>query len=821
MLRNYFIIALRNFMRNKVFSLINVLGLSIGISASLVIFLIVHYELSYDKFEPQRNLIYRIVMDFRFNKDQGHGHAVPAPLGKAISEEITGVDQTVPLFQFQGDATAKVAVVNNNPGKPIVYKKQANTIFTNNDYFKMISYDWLAGSPQIALQKPFQVILTESRAKQYFPSLPISSILGKEIIYNDSVKTYVTGIVKDIPYNTYFDFKEFISLPTVLQLGLKDDFMMDKWTDWMGYSQLFVKLSPNSSPARIEPQLKKLLAKYNPDALKDSTRLMSFKLQALSNVHFNSDYGGGVGHRIAHLPTLYGLLAISGFLLLLGCINFINLTTAQASQRAKEIGIRKTMGSSKKQLVIQFLGETLLMTTVATVLSVIITPILLKIFAYYVPEGLHYDLFHQPFILLFLIVLIFAVSFFAGLYPSLILSGFKPAMVLKKQAFANSSQTRNAWLRKTLTVSQFVIAQFFVIATFIAVKQIHYSINKDMGFKKDAIIFFHVPFDTTMSRRYALLNELKYIPEIQIASIGFLPPAIEGAAFSDIKYIDGKKEIQANVQVRWGDSNYLKLYQIKLVAGRYVQQSDTLKEIMINEAYAKQLGFQNPEDVAGKQLNMNHKNVPIVGVLHDFNEGSLHAPIGPLAFYSFNLRSFNFHIALKPQNADGTLWQDAIKKIENSYKKIYPDNDFNYSFFDESIAKFYESEQRISALLKWAAALAIFISCLGLLGLVMYTTNVRTKEIGIRKILGASVSQIVSMLSKDFLSLVVIAFLIAAPIAWWAGSTWLDNFAYRTNMNWWVFALSGAGMIIIALLTLSIRTIQAAIANPVDALVNE
>ena len=588
----------------------------------------------------------------------------------------------------------------------------------------------------------------------------------------------------------------------------------------MGYSQLFVRLSPNSSKTGIESQLKNILKRYNPDAVRDSAHLMSFRLQPLSDVHFNNNYAG-VGQRIAHLPTLYGLLAIAGFLLLLGCINFINLTTAQASQRAKEIGIRKTMGSSKKQLVIQFLGETLFITTIATVLSIVITPVLLKAFADYIPEGLHYDLFHQSYLILFLISLIIIVSFLSGLYPSLILSRFKPAIVLKKQVSSNTSQTRNAWIRKTLTVSQFVIAQFFIIATFITAKQIHYSLNIDLGFRKDAIIYFHVPFDTTISRRYALLNQIKSIPEVQLASIGFESPAIEGAAFNDMKYVDGKKEMQDNVQIRWGDTNYLKLYQIKLIAGRYVEQSDTLKEFVINETYAKHLGFTNPEDAIGKQLYVNNKIIPIVGVLHDFHEQSLHGAIGPLAFFSANNRSFNFNIALKPQNAGGTQWQTAIKKIESSFKKTYPDDDFSYHFFDESIAKFYESEQRISSLLKWATGLAIFISSLGLLGLVIYTTNVRTKEIGIRKVLGASVANIVSILSKEFIALIVIAFVIAAPIAWWASSKWLENFAYRTSMNWWVFALSGFAMLVIALITLSIRTIQAAMANPVNALVNE
>ena len=820
MFKNYFITSIRNFWRNKIFFSINVLSLSIGISAALVIFLIVYYEFSFDKFEKDGDQVYRVVMDMKFGGNDGHSAAVPAPLGSAIQSEVTGIDLTVPVFQFQGDATAKVSIAKEGSDKPTVFKSQPDIVFTNQQYFYLLPYQWISGSAKTSLQSPFSVVLSENRAKQYFPSLPIADIIGKQINYNDDLTVTVSGIVKDLNETTSFTAEEFISLPTVDQTDLKDNFMMNNWKDWMAYSQLYVKLIKGTNAAQTEAQLKTLLKKYNPDANKDSNNTMQFHLQPLSDMHFNTLYAG-FKQRVAHKPTLYGLLAIGIFLLLLGCINFINLTTAQATQRAKEIGIRKTMGSSRGQLIFQFLGQTFLITLIATILSFFLAPVLLKMFADFIPAGLHFDPVNQPYIFLFLFLLILAVSFFSGLYPALILSRYKPVAVLKNQVYTSVGETRHAWIRKTLTVSQFVIAQFFIIATMMVSKQINYSLNADLGFKKEAILSFDVPRDTANAHRAQLLNEIKNIPGVQIVSNGFLTPADEGAAFSDIKYNDGKNEIKESVQIRWGDTNYLKLFQIKLLAGRNVSQSDTIKEFVINETYAKDLGFKKPEDAINKQLDFNGKKMSIVGVMHDFHEQSMHSYVGPIVFASFNQRSYFFHVSLQPQNAEGTLWQNAISKIQKAYANLYPEQDFSYKFFDETIEKFYESEENTASLLQWATGLTVFISCLGLLGLVMFTINTRTKEIGIRKILGASVTNIISVLSTDLMRLVFIAFLIAAPLAWWAVYSWLQDFAYRTAMSWWVFVLSGTIMLLIALLTLSMQTIKAALANPVKNLRTE
>jgi putative ABC transport system permease protein len=817
MLKNYFLTALRNFARNKSFAAINVLGLSIGISAALVIFMIVYYELSFDKFQPDRERIYRVVIDAKFNGSEGHSAGVQAPLAKAVNEEVTGVSLVVPVMQFQGDATAEVSIHMKGNKEQETFKHQPDIIFTNPDYFRMIPFKWIAGSATSSLQDPFQVVLTERRAKQYFSSLPLQQVIGQHITYNKDVTVTVSGVVKDLKENTSFTAAEFISHATISKTHLQDRFMMDVWNDWMAYSQLYLKLSKPNNAAQIEGELNRLLKKYHKNANKDAANAMAFRLQPLSDLHFNHLYNG-IGQRIAHMPTLYSLLVVAAFLLICGCINFINLTTANAAQRAKEIGVRKTMGSSKKQLVLQFLGETFIFTTIAAAISFSLSPFLLKLFEDFIPQGLVFAPFQQPYIFIFLLILVIVVSFLAGLYPALVLSGYKPAYVLKGPSHVNAGETRNASVRKVLTVSQFVIAQFFVITTLMVSKQINYSINADLGFRKDGIITFESPREKGGDRSQQLLNAINSIPEVEIASRGFLSPADKGVAFTNVQYA-AQPDLKANIQIRWGDPDYINVYRLKLIAGRNVVQSDTTKEFLINEKYATLLGFKTPDEAIGKYLVFSGKQVPVVGVMQNFLDQSTHAPISPVVFSAAG--GSTFHIRLRTGEQSAATWQTAIGKIEKAYNALYPDEVFDYRFFDEAIASIYASEQQTATLLRWATGLAIVISCLGLLGLVMFTISSRTKEIGIRKILGATVTNIVSILSKDFLQLVLIAFIIAAPVAWLAVHKWLQDFEYRTAMSWWIFLLSAGLMLVIALITLSIHTIRAATANPVKNLRTE
>jgi ABC-type antimicrobial peptide transport system permease subunit len=817
MFKNYFKTAWRSISRNKIFSVINILGLAIGISASLLIFLIAYFEFSYDNFETNRDRIYRVVLDVKFSGNEGHSAAVQAPLAGAMKNEVTGVELTVPVMQFQGDATAKVTIPKKGTNQPAVFKKQADIVFTNPEYFSLLPFEWIEGSPQKALENPFTVVLTESRAFTYFPSLRSTDIIGKQINYNDDITVTVTGIVKDIKKATSFTGREFISYATIAQTHLQDQFMMNRWDDWMAYSQLYIKLSEGHAAPQIEAQLRALMAKYDKNANKDAVNGTKFRLQPLGDVHFNGMYPS-VGGRTAHLPSLYGLMAIATFLLVLGCINFINLTTANASQRAKEIGIRKTIGSSKKQLILQFLSETFCITLMATIISIFIVPFLFNVFEQFIPPGLNTDTIHKGSIFLFLFLLTLFVSFISGIYPAMILSGYKPALVLKNQSFAAINETRHAWIRKSLTVSQFVIAQFFTIATIMVSKQINFSLHADLGFNKNGIITFDIPYDTVSSHTQQLLQSIHSIPEVALASSGFFSPADQGVAFTDISYAQ-KKDIHTEVQIRWGNPAYLDVYKIKLLAGRNVAATDTFREFLINNTYARLLGFRNPNEAVGKYLSFNGKQMPIVGIMQDFHDQSMHAPIFPLVFAGGN--GSTIHVRLKPNSIGGYEWHNAIAKIQKAFKQLYPNEEFNYKFYDQTIAKMYEQEQQTASLLSWATGLAILISCLGLLGLVIYTVNTRRKEIGIRKILGASATNIVSALSTGFIKLVCLAFLIAAPLAWWATHSWLQNYVYKTAMSWWVFVLAGLGMLFIALIVLSMQTVAAATANPVKSLRTE
>ncbi|HWB28752.1 MAG TPA: ABC transporter permease [Chitinophagaceae bacterium] len=813
MFKNYFLVATRSFWRNKVFSLINIAGLSIGISASLVIFLIVSYDLSFDKFEKDGSRVYRVVSDFSFSGHSFHNSGITSPMGPAIKRELTGIDLVVPFRTWDDDA--KLSIPYPTANKPVVLKKQNEAIFADENYFELLPYKWLAGSPKTTLKQPYQVVLTESRAKTYFPNLDYTKMIGMQLTYNDTVHATVTGIVKDIDKNTDFTFKTFVSLSTLDKTSLKPG-DWDDWSSTTSASQLFIKLSPGVTAAQIAPKVLKLYETHHtPDPEDHSTT--GYTLQPLNDVHFNNDYGNFGTNGMAHKPTLYGLLAVAAFLLLLASINFINLTTAQASQRGREIGIRKTLGGKKSQLTLQFLSETFLLTLIATLLSIAIAPFLLHVFADFIPSGLKFSLSKQPGIILFLALLVVVVSLLSGFYPAVLLSSFNPVLVLKNQVYRGKG--RSAWLRKTLTVTQFVIAQVFIIATIIVSKQISYSLNKDLGFKKDAIVFFDTNFyDTSQSKKQLLMEKIKAIPEVAMVSRSNNPPSSNGIWTSDAKYNNGKRDIETEINIKIADSNYIKLYQLKLLAGANLRNSDTTNSILINENYAKIIGCTNPQQAVGKMITWNQKLVPIVGVVADFNQKSLREPIQPLLIANGDKRGRKFNIALRGQDDAGTVWKAGISKIEKAYKEVYPADDFSYTFFDESIAKYYTEEKNISRLLMWCTGLTLFISCLGLLGLVIYITNQRTKEIGIRKIVGASLTQIIALLSKDFLKLIVLAFIIAVPAAWWGGNIWLNNFAYKTAMSWWVFAGGGAAMIVIAFVIMLARTFKVAVSNPVESL---
>jgi ABC-type antimicrobial peptide transport system permease subunit len=733
-----------------------------------------------------------------------------------MRNEIAGIEESA-VFWTASLTKVSIPVAGKNGN---IFKKQDHIIYADDHYFKLFPYQWIAGSGNSVLNDPNKVVLTESRAKAYFPFANITQAIGQTIVYDDSITATVTGIVKDLDAITDFTFKEFVSLSTFSE-QLKKNNGWDSWGSVSSSSLFFIKLQKGTDPQKID---KALVTLRKAHADKKDLLATDHFLQSLTDIHFNADFDA-LGQRQGHKPTLYGLLAVAAFLLLLGCINFINLTTAQASQRAKEIGIRKTMGSSRRHLVIQFLCETILLTLFATVVSVLLTPWILKLFSAYIPDGLHFDLSAQPQLFIFIVLLVLVVSLLSGFYPAMVLSGYRPVLVLKNLAYANTAQSRRVWIRKTLTVSQFVIAQFFIIATLVVGKQIRYSLNKDMGFKKEAIINFKTPYDFKKpgANQLVLLEKLKAIPGIQQISLAGSAPASNNISITTMQFINkAGKQTETSAEIIMVDSAYIHLYKMKLLAGRNLEQSDTAREYLINETYARLLGYNDPADIIGKSFTRGDGGgFPVVGVLADIHTKSMHQSIQPLALKCQSKGHTTFHLALASGGNNTDVWKTTIANVENAWKEVYPEEEFNYSFFDESIAKFYKKEQQTASLLNWCTGLVVFISCLGLLGLVIYTTTQRTKEIGVRKVLGASVPQIVSLLSKDFMRLVILAFIIAAPLAWWAMHKWLEDFAYRTTISGWVFLVSGILMIFIALLTLSIQTIRSAIANPVKSLRTE
>lgn len=816
MFKTYLYTAFRSLWKNKAFTVLNILGLSIGICAALVIYLMVRWDFSFERSVPDHQRIYRVVSNFTSADDKFYNCGVNLPLVNAIPGNVTGLEEAASFRELSD--MLKVSV-NPDTEKKAIFKNQEGFIYTWPSYFKILPYQWLSGTPDAALSAPNQVVLTTESADKYFPGISYEQLVGKQLYLEDTLITTVSGIVKTKTDQTDFTFIGFVSYSTLLKPDMKP-FDWNMWDNTTDDNQILVKLPAGTAITGIEKQITDLFRKSFPRDVKSSDD-QYYTLQPLTDIHFDARYGN-FSHRLASKNTLYGLLIIEGFLLMLGCINFINLTTAQSSSRAKEIGIRKTMGSSKKQLIVQFMGETFLLTLIATILSCLLTPLALRLFADFIPAGISFPSAGDTGIWLFLAALVVLVSFLSGIYPALVLSGFRPVQVLKNYSPTGNAHTRRVILRKSLTISQFVVAQVFIVATLLVSKQVKYTLNKDIGIRKDAIVFIRTPWgENNPQKRELLAAKLRSIPEIARVSIGGHPPASRSIWTSTIIYRDGQKDITGSIDVKVGDSNYINVYQLPIVAGRNIRQSDTLSEMLINQTYAKMLGFNNPEDAIGKNLNWDEKNIPIAGVVHDFNQKSLHEAIRPLVISNEGNRLTTMHLLLHPQTTDGTAWKNALAKAEQAFKSVYPDLEYKANFFDESLASSYNAEQKASRLMAWTAGLAILISCLGLLGLVTFTTVQRTKEIGVRKVLGASVTQIVTMLSKDIIALVAIALLIAIPVAWIGLHQWLQQFAYRTSISWWLFLTTGGLTILVALVTLSLQTIRAALADPVKSLRSE
>lgn len=816
MLRNYLKTAFRNVWKNKVFSLINILGLSIGLSAAFVIGAMVFYDLSFDKFHPDGDRIYRVTTAFKSPDGDFYNAGVTVPLAQALVDlNMEELETVAPFF-----TTYPLHVENQETGDR--FKNPEFVIYTEPSYFKTFEYNWLAGNKESALEEPNTVVLSEERAKKYFPNQELEGILGRSVLYNDTIPATVSGIISKFNKRTDIVFEEFISLKTAATQDMTNAVNEANWNNTNSASQLFIKLSQNADPIKVQETLAQIAKEHDEPEMVAIGRSNTYAIQPLADIHLNPDYGTfDFNDSRTTMSALKSLLFLAAILVLLGCINFINLNTAQAIQRAKEIGIRKTLGSSRKQLIFQFLGETFILTLAAAMLSFFLSKWLLLLFSDFIPTGLTFELFWNPWIMVGIAVLLLLVTVLSGFYPALVMSKYKPVSVFKQQILPNSDKGS---LRKYLTVFQFVIAQVFIIATLMVGKQLNYIMKKDMGFKTEAIAYLRTPWrDTSAIKRARFVRQMEELPGIKQVVLSGNPPASFSTMFMGALFVDGEKEVNSDLQLMYGNANYFNLYNLKLVAGR-MPLNDSIREFVVNKSYLKVIGIENPADVIGKILKNDNENLPIVGVMEDFNQHSLKYGVAPMAFtggsYSGKWTQFRT-IHFKLNSLDTGDWPTTISRVETIWKDLYPESDFEYSFMDDTVKKFYESEQKTSILLQWATGLAILISCLGLFGLVIHTTERRTKEIGIRKILGANLFQLNFLLSKDFLKLVLIAFLIATPIAWYGLNNWLEGFANKTTLSWWIFALSGFSMIVISLLIMTIKTINSANTNPVKSLRTE
>jgi putative ABC transport system permease protein len=806
MLKNYMLIALRNLRRNKLFSVINIAGLSISISAALVIYLIVQHEFSFDTHHSDGDRVYRVTTLSYFSGDEFPNSGVPAPLSKAIASDIKGIEEVAPFYLWSPEisiATGKV----EHPFAP----HQTEVIFAGKGYFDLLSYDWIYGSPETSLQASNQVVLTESRAKSLFSIQNALDAVGRTITFNDKVQTTVTGIVKDIDQHTDFIFRIFVSLSTAEKADLEEYLYFENWDNVNSDVQLLVKLAPGIAPEQIETQFPTLLRKYLED---DPESKRIHQLQALTDIHFNPKFNN-FNQPQAHKPTLYGLLLVAFFLLLLGSINFVNISTALSSQRAKEISVRKTFGSLKKQIVSQFLGETLIYTSLAAILSLAFTPFVFIAFQDFIPSGLTSASLWQPHVFIFLFLLVCLLGILSGAYPAFILSRLRPLWLQKNKGTISGTKPQGQWLQQSLLTLQFVIAISLILGTMIVNQQLRFALNKDLGFHQDAVVTFTIPWERRQEKsRFALQNQLQNIAGIEKVSLGSDPPASASTNSSTLQFTRNDDINETHVHFKFGDENYLDLYQLKLLAGRNFQAKDSVREYIINETYAEILGFSDPSDAVGQILKRDEQEATIVGVVEDFHLKSIHEPIKPLVITTDDIQLRTYHVAL----ASNAHFSQALEKIEKAWNEAYPEASFAYRFVDQRIADFYRQEQRTVKLLFWSTAIAVLISCLGLFGLTSISVVRRTKEIGIRKVLGASVRSILIMLYVNFFKILLISFFIGILLANYFMTDWLDNFAYKTEIHWWLFIIPGLLILLIGLITVSVQTIKAARQNPVESL---
>lgn len=807
MFKNYIKTAFRSLKKNKGFTIINVLGLALGLCVCMLIVFYVIDELGYDKYNTKLDRIYRVNNDIKFAGSEKSYAEAPAPLAAAF---ITNFPEIEKVVRFRQRGEFKVRKGNQNI-------QENRVIYSDPDLFNVFTLPMIQGDPNTALKLPNTVVINETTARKYFNT---TNAVGKTITFNDSVYYKVTGVIKDIPKQSHFNFDFFLSMISL------DESRDDSWLS--NNFNTYLLLKPGTNVQRLEAKMPAMVKKYvggqlqaaihmNYDQFEKAGSYLRLNLTELKDIHLRSNRNSELGAN-GNIQYVYIFSAIAMFILLIACVNFMNLSTARSSGRAREVGVRKVLGSPRKYLIAQFLSESVIVTFIATVLAVLGAWALLPIFNQ--TSGKELAFTAQTFVWLVpvLLVAVIVIGCLAGSYPAFFLSAFQPIDVLKGKL---SSGFKGGWLRSTLVVFQFSISIFLIIGTMVVYHQLKYIQNKDLGYSRDHVLTIHNA-SVLDAQCKVFKQEIQRMPGIKNASISSFTPTggyRNNNTFFQDQTRDAKKAL--STQVWEVDHDYLSTMGMKIIAGRnFSKEMKTDSSAMIiNEAAAKLLGMANPVD---KELyqpidNKAEKLMPlhIIGIVKDFNFTSLRENITPLVFI---LSEYRGAISIRINSADiaGLLGQ-----IKSKWNTFSPNQQMDYSFMDEDFDATYRAEQRVGTISIAFSTMAIVIACLGLFGLAAYAAEQRTKEIGIRKVLGANISIIVAMLSKDFLRLVIISILIASPLAWLTMHKWLDGFAYRDGIKWWIIVSAGVAAIVIAFITISFQSIKAAIANPINSLKSE
>ena len=803
MFKNYFKTAWRNLRKNKLFSFINILGLSIGMATCFIIMLYVQDELSYDKFNVNADNIVRVVFHANINGGEINESVTMPPVAQTMKKDFPEVQ----------DATR---ILNMGASK-VTYQEKTfkDDLFAlvDSNFFSIFTLPMIEGDAKTALARPNSIVITKQAAAKYFGK---ENAIGKTLGFNNNTESYkVTGVIENIPANSHFHFDMFGSMT-----GWKDA-NSDSWMD--GGYHTYLLLRPGTDITKIEARLPDLVAKYMGPQIQQRMGLtlqqfrtkgnsLGFALQPLTSIHLHSatnnefEPGGNAGY-----VYIFGGVAL--FMLVVACINFINLSTASASKRAKEVGVRKVAGSNRFQLIRQFLSESILITFFALLVAFALVELALPAFNNMSGKSLHFDA--AP--MLAFIGLGLLVGITAGIYPAFYLSSFKPIAVLKGKLITNH---KSFGLRSSLVVFQFFISVALIIGTIVVYQQMKFIQNKDLGYNKEQLLT--IPNSYVLgNNEHVFKQQMLQDPRIVNATVSWYKPAGPSNYNNALAYPQGNDNLIVDGVDYHVDENYIPTLGMQMIAGRnFTAQypTDSLG-IILNETAVKALGFTNANAVGKTIIRQNSDKgnnavFHVVGVIKNFNFKSLHDAITPL-FMSLQPEG-GLIFKIKTTDVQGLLTD-----MKKQWDAFHTDEPFSYSFMDDLYNKTYSAEQKTGTILNLFAILIIFVACLGLFGLVTYTAEQRTKEIGIRKVLGASVSQVTGMLSKEFLKLVLIASLIAFPVAWWAMSKWLQSFAYRINISWWMFAVAGIAALFIALITVSFQAIKAAVANPVKSLRTE